>query len=45
MSRGDRGELVLDAEARGFLRNTGLVVLAIEAAVLVAIWLVQQYFS
>jgi hypothetical protein len=37
--------LVLDQEARHFLGTTGLVVVGVEAIVLLAIWLVQRYFS
>jgi hypothetical protein len=42
--RNHRG-LVLDKEARRFLGSVGLLVVGIEIVVLVAIWLVQQYFS
>jgi hypothetical protein len=45
MSRQRDGGPLLDAEGRAFLARTGLVVLAVEAVVLAAIWLVQQYFS
>jgi hypothetical protein len=41
----DREGVVLDAEARRFLGTVGLLVVGIEVVVLLAIWLVQQYFS
>lgn len=35
----------LDDEARRFLRRTGAVIIALEAAVLSAIWVFQTWFG
>jgi hypothetical protein len=37
--------LVLDDEARRFLKRTGVRVVAIEVVVLAAIWLFQSWFG
>jgi hypothetical protein len=37
--------LVLDGETRRFLRVTGIRVVAVEVAVLAAIWLFQSWFG
>ena len=36
---------VLDADARRFLRRTGVAVVLVEAVVLAAVWLFQHYFG
>jgi hypothetical protein len=40
-----RPAVVLDDEARGFLRGTGVLVIAIEVAVVAAIWAFQWWFG
>jgi len=40
-----RPAVVLDGEARRFLRRTGVLVVAIEAAVLLGILIFQRYFT
>lgn len=45
MNEHRRNGVVLDEEARRFVGTTGLLVVGIEAVVLLAIWLVQQYFG
>lgn len=41
----DPQSIVLTAEARRFLKRTGVVVVAIEGAVLFAIWLFQIWLG
>lgn len=45
MNERGRNGVVLDEEARRFIGTTGLLVVGIEAVVVLAIWLVQQYFG
>jgi hypothetical protein len=37
--------VVLDEEARRFLKTTGVVVVSIEVAVVLAVWLFQAWFG
>jgi hypothetical protein len=37
--------VILDDDARRFLKRTGVVVVALEAAVLAAIWVFQTWFG
>jgi hypothetical protein len=37
--------LVLDEEARRFLRKTGVTVVSIEVVVLLAVWVFQTWFG
>jgi hypothetical protein len=37
--------LVLDDEARGFLKTTGVTVVSIEIVVLLAVWAFQTWFG
>ncbi len=45
MTDPSRPAVVLDEEARGFLRRTGALVIAIEVAVVAAIWVFQWWFG
>lgn len=37
--------VILDDEARRFLKRTGVVIIALEAAVLAAVWVFQTWFG
>lgn len=45
MTEHPRSSIVLTDEARRFLKKTGVVVVALEAVVLVAIWLFQTWLG